>query len=134
MGGKLGRLLNQWGLIVGGDCATANVHDRFFPPLGRRRAGHHGGPRGRGRARGPGDPPNRKVCARGEWNDRMVVETVLSMLTLVGHFKKVLHRAGDSFRTRLACTMAAFTLLVQWRGLPPDANGFIHLSIAEFSL
>jgi hypothetical protein len=30
--------------------------------------------------------------------------------------------------------MAAFNLLIQWHGLQPDLDGFIHLSIAEFSL
>jgi hypothetical protein len=30
--------------------------------------------------------------------------------------------------------MAMFNLLVQWHGLQPDQTGFIHLSIAEFSL
>ena len=30
-----------------------------------------------------GDPTNLKLCQRGEWQDRMLVETVLSMLTLV---------------------------------------------------
>src|SRR2546421_2148316 len=39
-----------------------------------------------------GDPSNLKVCQRGEWQDRRLVETVLSMLTLVCHFKKVMHR------------------------------------------
>ena len=33
-----------------------------------------------------------KLCPRGEWEDRILVETVLSMLTLVCHFKKVMHR------------------------------------------
>ena len=36
-----------------------------------------------------GDPANLKLCQRGEWEDRMLVETVLSMLTLVCHVKKV---------------------------------------------
>ena len=35
-----------------------------------------------------GDPANLKLCQRGEWQDRMLVETVLSMLTLVCHLKK----------------------------------------------
>jgi len=30
--------------------------------------------------------------------------------------------------------MAAFNLLVQWDGLKADEQGFVHLSIAEFSL
>jgi hypothetical protein len=31
------------------------------------------------------------------WNDRILVETVLSMLTLVCHFKKVMHRVWTYF-------------------------------------
>ena len=30
-----------------------------------------------------GDPTNLKLCQRGEWEERILVETVLSMLTLV---------------------------------------------------
>ena len=30
-----------------------------------------------------GDPANLKLCQRGEWQDRMLVETVLAMLTVV---------------------------------------------------
>ena len=44
-----------------------------------------------------GDPSNLKLCQRGEWQDRMLVETVLSMLTLVCHLKKVMHRGWAYF-------------------------------------
>jgi hypothetical membrane protein len=81
-----------------------------------------------------GDPANMKVCPRGTWNVRMIVEGVLSMLTTVCHFKKVGHRVWAYFQARLAFTMALFNILVQWRGLRPDETGFVHLSIAEFSL
>ena len=81
-----------------------------------------------------GDPSNLKLCQRGEWEDRMLVETVLSMLTLVGHFKRVMHRAWAYFQTRLAFTMAAFHVLVRWHGFFPNASGVVPLSIAEFSL
>jgi hypothetical protein len=64
----------------------------------------------------------------------MLIETVLSMLTLVCHFKKVMHRAWAYFKSRLGYTMALFNLLAQWHGLQPDDHGFVHLSIAEFSL
>ena len=71
---------------------------------------------------------------RGEWNDRrMPIETVLSMLT-VSHFRKVMHRVWASFQARLAFAIAAFHVLVLWHGLPPDVQGFMPLSIAEFSL
>ena len=81
-----------------------------------------------------GDPANLKLCRRGEWNDRILVETVLSMLTLVCHFKKVMHRVWAYFQARLAFTMAAFNVLVQWYGLVPNADGFVPLSIADFNL
>ena len=81
-----------------------------------------------------GDPSNLKLCPRGEWEERILVETVLSMLTLVCHFKKVMHRVWAYFHARLASTMAAFNILAQWHGLQPNAAGFVPLSIAEFSL
>jgi hypothetical protein len=81
-----------------------------------------------------GDPTNLKLCRRGEWEDRILVETVLSMLTLVCHFKKVMHRVWAYFHARLAFTMAAFNVLVQWHGLWPNASGFVPLSMVEFSL
>src|SRR5437899_80858 len=81
-----------------------------------------------------GDPSNLKVCPRGEWQDRLLVETVLSMLTLVSHLKQVMHRGWAYFQARLAFTMAAFHVLVQWHGFPPYASGFVPLSMAEFSL
>src|SRR6266496_6711902 len=68
-----------------------------------------------------GDPSNLKLCQRGEWEERMLVETVLSMLTLVCHFKKVMHRGWAYFQARLAFTMAAFNVLVQWHGFQPYA-------------
>jgi len=81
-----------------------------------------------------GDPGNLKLCQRGEWQDRLLVETVLSMLTLINHCKKVMHRVWASFHARLAFTMAAFNMLVQWHGLQLNMYGFVPLSIAEFSL
>jgi hypothetical protein len=64
----------------------------------------------------------------------MLIETVLSMLTVISHFKKVMHRVWEYFQARLACTMAVFHVLVQWHGFPVDEEGFVPLSIAEFSL
>ena len=70
----------------------------------------------------------------GEWNARMLVETILSMLTLVCHFLKVMHRHSSYFKTRVGFTMALFNLLVQRDGLPIHNDGFVPLSIAQFSL
>ena len=64
----------------------------------------------------------------------MLVETVLSMLTVGCHGKTVMPRVWESCQARLAFTMAAFHVLVQWHGFQPHASGFVPLSMAEFSL
>ncbi len=75
-----------------------------------------------------------KVCPRGTWNERMMVETVLSMLTATCRIKKVAHRVWPSLKARLAFCLAAFNLCVQWNGLQPDENGFVPLSLVQFAL
>jgi len=134
VGGKLCLLLNQWGLVVAWDCATANVSDNTFQPLIRQFAERMIVLSDTAFHAVTGDPVNLKLCQRGEWNDRMLIETVLSMLTVISHFKKVLHRVWEYFQARLAFTLAMFKLLVQWYGLPANEEGFVPLSIAEFSL
>jgi hypothetical protein len=134
VGGKLWLLLHQWGLVVGGACATAPVADNTLQWLVRQveerllvlsDTGFHAA---------EGDPANLTLCERGAWEDRMLVETVLAMLTLVCHRKKVMPRGWAYFQARLAFTMAAFHVLVQWHGFQPNASGFVPLSIAEFGL
>src|SRR5262249_36757909 len=134
VGGKLCLLLNQWGLIIGWACATANVADNIFQWLVQQfeeqmivlsDIGFHAV---------EGDPSNLKLCSRGEWQDRMLGGAVFSMLTLVSHFKKGMHRVWTYFQARLAFTMAVCNVLVQWHGFLFNASGFVPLSIAEFSL
>ena len=137
VGVKLAVVLNRKGLVAAWGCDTANVYDAAFQPLVRRFDGemivltdggfHASQERG-------GDPPNMKVCRPKTWGERMVVETVLAMLTVVSHLKKVGHRVWRYVAARLAYTVAASNLLAQWRGLEPDKDGNYHLSIAEFSL
>jgi hypothetical protein len=80
-----------------------------------------------------GDPGNLKVCPRGTWTTRMLVETVLSMLTTVFHSKQMEHRVWAYFRARVAWTMAVLYLLARW-GMVIDEHDMIRLSIAEFGL
>jgi len=134
VGGKLCPVLNQYGLVVGWACASANVPDNTFQWLIRQVDGRMIVLSDTSFHATEGDPANLKLCQRGEWQDRMLVETVLSMLTLVCHFKKVMHRVWAPFQARLAFTMAAFNVLVQWYGLVPNASGFVPLSIANFGL
>jgi hypothetical protein len=125
---------NQWGLVVAWACDTATVADNTFQWLIQQFEERMIVLSDTGFHTTEGDPANLKLCPRGEWQDRMLVETVLSMLTLVCHLKKVMHRGWAYLQARLAFTMAAFNVLVQWHGLQPNASGFVSLSIAEFSL
>ena len=134
VGGKRCLLLNQWGLVADWGANTANVSDTVFQGLIRAveyqmivlgDTGFHAK---------TGDPQNLKVCPRGTWNSRMLIETVLSMLTTVCHLKHLSHRVWTSFEMHLGFMMAAFNLLVQWNGWQPDETGFFPLTIAEFSL
>jgi hypothetical protein len=134
VGGTLCLLLNQWGLIVGWACATANIADNTFQWLIRQVEEQMIVLSDMGFHAAEGDPTHLTLCQRGAWQDRLLVETVLLMLTLVCHVQKVMHRGWASFQARLAFTMAAFNVLVQWHGFRPYASGFVPLSIAEFSL
>lgn len=134
VGGKLCLVINHLGGITGWVWAPANAHDTWFHPIIEVFQRHMGVLGDTGFHAETGDPPNLKWCHRGEWNDRMLIETVLSMLTQVCHFKKVMHRVADYFQARLAFTVALFNVLVQWQGWKADGVGFVDLSIAEFSL
>ena len=133
VGGKLCVILNQWGVICAWDCATANVHDTHFQPLIAQFADTMIVLTDTGFHAKTGDPVNMKVCPRGSWNTRMLVETVLSMLTTVFHRKQVGHRVWAYFHAHLAWMMAAFNLLARW-GMERDKHNMVRLSIAEFSL
>jgi len=135
VGGKLCFVLNHIGLIVDWDVDTANVYDgSAFQDVVERNAEKMVVFADEGFVKQGWRPDNLKICKRGEWNTRMIVETVLSMLTLVSHFKKVMHRKWAYFKSRLAYTMAMFNLLVQWDGLDVDKEGAVHFHLAPFSL
>ena len=135
VGGKLCLLHNHLGLIVNWDCDTANVYDgSAFQHLVDGVNDQMVVFADEGFAKVDWFPSNLRLCRRGEWNSRMLIETILSMLTLVCRFKKVMHRRWSYFKTRVGFTMALFNILVQWDGLSIEDDGFVPLSIAQFSL
>jgi hypothetical protein len=98
--------VNQYSLVVAWDCATANVPDNTFQGLMRQFAERMMLLSDTAFHAAEGDPVTLKLCRRGEWEDRSLVETVLAMLTLVCHVQKVMHRRWAYFQARLAFTMA----------------------------
>lgn len=123
VGGKLCFVLNHIGLIVDWDVDTANVYDgSAFQDIVERNVENMALFADEGFVKRDWHPDNLKICKRGEWNNRMIVDTVLSMLTSINHFKKVMHRKWDYFKSRLAYTMAMFNVLVQWGDLEIDED------------
>jgi hypothetical protein len=104
-------------LVCGWDCATANVHDTTFHSLIQTFEEQMIVLADYDFYSKEVNPKNLKVCQPKSWNARMLIETLLSMLTMVFHFKHLAHRVWEYFKARLAFTMAAFNILVQWHGL-----------------
>jgi hypothetical protein len=134
VGGKLCLLTNKFGLVTDWAVATANVSDQTFLPLCEAVSDRMIVLADRGFRCRTGQPQNLKICPKGEWNDRMLIETVFSLLSQVCRLKHLRQRVWAYFEMRLAYTVALFNLLQQWRGLNFDENGVSHLSLAEFSL
>src|SRR5437762_8285896 len=88
VGGQLCLLLNQYGLVVAWACDTANVADNTFQWLIRQFEERMIVVSDTGFHAAEGDPAHLKGCPRGEWQDRMLVETVLAMVTLGCHVKR----------------------------------------------
>lgn len=134
VGGKLCLLVNQDGLVVAWAADTANVCDNKFQPLIKEFEEEMRVLSDEAFHSRDGDPKNLKTCKGGTWNVRMIIETTFSMITLISHFKKMMHRVWAYFEMRLAYSMSMFNVLASWYGLQYDENGVLHLSIAEFSL
>ena len=134
VGVKLAYIVNQRGLVVAWDGAPANVYDAVFHPLIADFADDMVVFTDMGFHAKTGDPPNMKPCPRNTWNVRMVVETVLAMLTRVCQLKKMSQRRWPYVLARLSFTMALFNVLVQWDGLQVNEDGHVPLSMAQFSL
>lgn len=136
VGVKLCWLINSRGEVVAWDWSTANVHDQVFLPLVEPLEGQTITLADTGFQSAAGIPENLKLCPKGTWNERMLVETILSMLTGVCHLKHLFHRAARYVRAHFAYLVALFNLVLRLdRQLHPEApmeDRLLH--IAQYSL
>jgi hypothetical protein len=134
VGIKLCWLLNNQGQVVDWEAAPLNTHDQQFHPLIERYDGQTIVLGDLGFRCQKGIPANLKLCQKGTWNERMRVETALSMVTVVCDLKRIRHRLWPYIQARLASVVAMFNvLLTLFHRLHPDADPS-QMSIAEFSL
>lgn len=136
VGLKLCWLINDQGEVVAWDWQTANVHDQTFAPLAERFDGQTITLADRGFHAAAGDPANLKLCPRGTWNERMLIEVVFSLVHRVCRLKYLWHRTRPYLAMHLAYVAALFNLLLDLNrhrdtdSAPPDA--WPH--IAQFAL
>lgn len=81
-------------------------------------------------------PPNIKVCRRGDWNERMLIETVFSLVHRVCGLKHLWHRTRPYMQMHLAYVSALFNALLalnhQQEWTSPIASAWPH--IAQYAL
>jgi hypothetical protein len=134
IGIKLGWILNSLGRVIGWQWLPMNAHDQDFNAEIEKWGGQTVTLTDLGFRCKDALPDNIKLCEKGTWNERMMVETVFSMLTVVCGMKKIFHRVSQYIEARLAYTAAMFNvLLALYHELHPDEPPH-KMSIAEFSL
>ncbi len=134
IGVKLCWLVNTFGQVVGWTWATMNRPDQDFHPLIAAQKDDSIVLADLGFRCKDGIPENLKLCPKGTWNERMVIETIFSMLTVICNAKKMHHRVAEYLEARLAYLAAMFNMLLTlFHQLHPDADPY-KISIAEFSL
>ena len=127
VGQKFFLLLNQFGEVVRIGCCSANLHDTHFQCIIETfeeemivlaDSGFHAK---------DGDPRTLKICPKGKWNQRMLIETVFSACEGTFNMKKMDYRLKHSLRARLQYTAAALNLCMNW-------TGQTRLNFAQFKI
>jgi hypothetical protein len=134
IGIKLGWLLDNYGRVVDWGWCPEGVPDKHFNPLVANLEGQTLTLTDLGFRDANGTPANLILCAKGERNERMVVETAFSMVTVISHLKHLFLRTSDALWSHLAYVAAMFNTLYElFHQLHPEASP-LKMSIAEFSL
>ncbi len=134
VGLKLCWLLNARGEVVAWDWGTANTADQRFAHVAAPFAGLTITLADTG-FNAADRPANLKLCARGEWNERMLIETVLSLVHRVCRLKYLWHRARPYLQMHLAYVAALFNaLLALNRQLEPPHEKPVWPHIAQYAL
>lgn len=134
VGIKLCWIINDLGRVVAWKWLPMNVHDQDFNDEIAKLNGQTISLSDLGFRCAEGIPDNLKLCQKGTWNERMIVETAFSLLTVVCHMKKISQRLAVYIEARLAYTAAMFNVLLSlYHQLHPDAPAH-QMSIAQFSL
>jgi hypothetical protein len=128
IGRKICVRINEDGEIVSFDDDTANVCDQKFNHLAEDESSLTLADKGFRCA--AGIPSTMKICARGQWNERMTVETLFSLWDRICNAKRFFVRSVAAFKTRIAYLVAFTNIAIRIN----KTQGKPTLSFAHFSL
>lgn len=120
VGIKICGLITDDGHRVSWQWTTANECDNIFLPLLEDFVGQTIVLGDFGFRCRDGIPANLKICRKGTWNERGIIETVYSIWEGVCHLKKICHRAEAYLEARLGYVAALFNLLLVLAGTPSE--------------
>jgi len=128
VGRKLAITVNQRLQVVKMSDDTANVSDTTFDE-------HHALAESisltdRGFKKKEATPRTFKICPKGRWNERMVIETLFSLWTRICNAKKSFHRSTEGFKAKMAYLVSLSNLVI---GLN-EKLGFPRLSMVQWAL
>jgi hypothetical protein len=106
-------LINQRGEIVDWCWDTANEHDNTFRELVTAYNNETIGFSDLGFRKRDASPENFRYCAKGEWNDRYLIECVFRWMTDKFDAKQMYHRVDEYLEVRLRSLAAAFNILLK---------------------
>jgi hypothetical protein len=126
VGVKLCWLITPQGQVIDWAWATANTHDQHFGEVGERWSEQTEVLSDLGFRKRGHEPVNWQFCQHGQRNDRMIIERVFSIVTVVNHLKKIFHRMAKYLTARFGYAAAMFNCLFELAGG--------KLALAQFSL
>jgi hypothetical protein len=128
VGRKVAIRINGAAEITDYDDDTANVCDRRFNTMAANEGSITLADAGFKDKRGI--PPTLKICKRGEWNDRMTVETLFSLWDRICHAKRIFVRSVNGFKTRIDYLVALTNLVAKLNTM----LGFPTCSMVQYAL
>jgi hypothetical protein len=135
VGLKLCWLCNDRGEVVAWAWNTPSAHDATFAEVARPFEGRSITLADAGFRCASDQPRNLKLCRRGEWSERMLIEAVLSRVHRICHLKYLWHRSRAYLQMHLAYVAALFNaLLALNRQLDLAGSAGAWLMIAHYGL
>jgi hypothetical protein len=124
VGVKAAFLINRRGEIIDWAWGTANLADNEFRDVATDYRDEMVVFSDNGFRKKDVDPENMRYCDHGEWNERSLIERMLSQMTEVFNAKKIYHRTVKGVHMRIGAIAAAFNILLKMNDYKPSMTWF----------